>query len=188
MKRVFILLVASSLGGAVGRTQSPASSAAALSEFFKPGVVFQDRNNDGAVDFVNARIALAERPTAGEMAAAASVAARLGYETSAMNIPVARSGAAPTVFVGAKSLSGSGATAESLGGGNLKAGDGVVAGFTSGGQPAVAVLGGDEAGIAAAALMFGGHLPNVWDTKGATLDKISDEVKQWLAGKGMHAS
>src|SRR4030095_14265995 len=94
----------------------------------------------------------------------------------------------PTIFVGAKALSGSGATAESLGGGNLKAGDGIVAAFTSGGHPAVAVLGGDEAGLGAAAVMFGGHLPNIWDTKGATLDKIADEVRQWLAGKGMNAA
>src|SRR4051812_4335000 len=44
---------------------------AALSEFFKPGVAFQDRNGDGAIDFVNAHIALATAPTADELAAAA---------------------------------------------------------------------------------------------------------------------
>jgi hypothetical protein len=220
MKKLLVVGACVGISGAVGVTQQSATAALALSEFFKPGVVFQDRNNDGAVDFVNARIVLAEQPTAGDMAAAASVAARLGYETSAMNLPlVARSvppsreasadrrslggggqasgsGSAealarrglPAIFVGAKSLAGSGATAESLGGDSLKAGDGIVAGFTAGGQPAVAVLGGDEAGLAAAAVMFGGHLPNIWDTKGATLDKIGDEVRQWLAGKGMNAA
>src|SRR5262249_45203816 len=40
----------------------------------------------------------------------------------------------------------------------------------------------------AAAVMLGGHLPYVWDMKGPTLDKIADEVKQWLAGKGMTAT
>src|SRR5215470_541631 len=193
MKKLFVVCACVGISGAVGVTQQSASTALALSDFFKPGVVFQDRNGDGAVDFVNARIVLAEKPIAGETAAAADVAVRLGYETSAMNLPlVAREGgdgaAGPRIFVGARALSGSGATAESLGGGSLKAGDGIVAAFTSSGQPAVAVLGGDEAGIGAAAVMLGGHLPYVWDTKSPTLDKIADDVKQWLAGKGMNAS
>jgi len=64
-------LAACTLGlAAIGRTQS-APPRAALSDFFKPGVVLQDRNNDGVVDFVNARLALAERPSAAETAAAA---------------------------------------------------------------------------------------------------------------------
>jgi hypothetical protein len=192
MKKLFVVCACVGISGAVGVTQQTASTALALSEFFKPGVVFQDRNNDGAVDFVNARIVMAEQPTAGEVAAAADVAARLGYETSAMNLPLAVRGAAasdsaPRIFVGAKSLVGSGTTAESLGG-NLKAGDGIVAAFTSSGHPAVAILGGDDAGLGAAAVMLGGHLPYVWDTKSPTLDKIADDVKQWLAGKGMNAT
>src|SRR5439155_17449128 len=104
MKRIlFVFLVASA--GAVGRTQS-ASPATALSDFFKPGVVFQDRNHDGAVDFVNARIVLPEEPTAGELAAAATVAARLGFGTSAIDIPLARAGEGPAIVVGAKTLAG----------------------------------------------------------------------------------
>ncbi|HEV8345925.1 MAG TPA: M14 family metallopeptidase [Vicinamibacterales bacterium] len=188
MKRLVIVLAVASLGGAVGRTQSSVASAAALADFFKPGVVFQDRNNDGAVDFVNARIVMAQDPTSGELAAAATVAARLGFETSAMNIPVARAGEAPAVFVGAKSLVGSGTTADALGGARLKAGDGLVAAFTASGQPSVAVLGADEAGIAAAAVMLAGRLPNVWDQKSPATDKIADEVKQWLTAKSISVS
>src|SRR5471030_1439453 len=60
----------------------------ALSEFFKPGIVFQDRNGDGAIDFVDARIVLPEQPSSGEIAAASDVAARLGFETSAMTLPL----------------------------------------------------------------------------------------------------
>src|SRR5471030_896564 len=100
-----------------------------LADFFKPGLVWQDRNGDGAIDFVDARIVLPEQPSSGELAAASDVAARLGYETSAMNLPltVARGfqpGESPTVFVGAKSLTGSGATLDAIGGAGLKAGDG----------------------------------------------------------------
>src|SRR5581483_3099211 len=72
-----------------GRTE-PGSSPAALSAFFDRGVVFQDRNGDGAVDFVEARFVLPEHPSASELAAAADVAARLGFETSAMDLPLDR--------------------------------------------------------------------------------------------------
>ena len=36
--------------------------------------------------------------------------------------------------------------------------------------------------------MLAGHLPYVWDMKGPTTDKIADDVKQFLAGKGVVAS
>src|SRR4051812_10044349 len=88
MKRVAAIVFVM-CAGAVGRTQ-PSSAPSSLSELFKPGIIFQDRNGDGVVDFVDARVALPENPTAGELAAAADVAARLGFETTAMNLPVAR--------------------------------------------------------------------------------------------------
>ncbi|HEY3160082.1 MAG TPA: hypothetical protein VGJ78_14050, partial [Vicinamibacterales bacterium] len=196
-----VMLVVLCLPPAGGSQSTP--PAAALATFFKRGVVFQDRNSDGAIDYVNARIVLAEEPTAGELAAAADVAARLGFETSAIDLPlVARSlqasgsGSAeavalrdaPTIFVGAKSLVGSGTTAGSLGAASLKAGEGLVAAFTASGQPAVAVLGADEAGFNTAVVMLAGHLPYVWDQKSPTTDKIADEVKQWLTGKGVTVS
>src|SRR6478672_2259038 len=109
------LLVASTAIGytAPGDVVAPSS----LSAFFKPGAAFQDRNADGVVDFVDARIVLPERPSAADIAAAANVAARLGYETTAMNLPLARQpeparadgarafqASAATIFIGSKSL------------------------------------------------------------------------------------
>src|SRR5262245_61828958 len=119
MTRLSILVIVL-LSTAVGYTQPAAPARPDISAFFKPGVVFQDRNGDGVVDFVDARVALAESPTAGELAAAADVAARLGFETSAMDLPVVRLKPDPTkemnvgsgfsrtygatIFIGAKSL------------------------------------------------------------------------------------
>jgi len=193
------LLVAST---AIGYT-APADvvAPASLSAFFKTGAAFQDRNADGIVDFVDARIVLPDRPSATDVAAAANVAARLGYETTAMNLPVARGDAArgdgarafqasdtaAAIFVGAKSLAQAGVTAEAIGAGTLKAGDGVVAAFTASGKPAVAILGGDDDGLSAASVMFAGHLPKVWDQKSPDIDAVADEVKQFLAGKGVTA-
>jgi hypothetical protein len=87
-KLFFVSLIVGA--GAIGRTAPAEIGPAALADFFKPGVVWQDRNGDGAIDFVDARIVLPEQPTSAELAAAADVAARLGFETSAMNIPVVR--------------------------------------------------------------------------------------------------
>src|SRR4051812_28959180 len=121
-------------------------SAAALADFFKPGFVFQDRNGDGAIDFVDARLVLAEQPSSGEIAAAGDIAARLGYETSAIDLPLTvrrkpdPAYAGPTIFVGAKSLAGSGATLDAIGGAALKAGEAAVVAFPHNGTTAIAVL------------------------------------------------
>ena len=236
MKTVTVLIVVLVGAGGIGRTAPAETGALSLSELFKSGVVFQDRNGDGAIDFVDVRLVLPEQPSAGELAAASDIAARLGYETSAMNLPMVRlkpdattasavrpnvgrtagpttasavqvttasavdittaspvgsdfsRTVGPTIFVGARSLARADVTAESIGAAGLKAGDGLVTAFTLAGKPAVAVIGGDDAGLGAAAVMLAGHLPYVWDQKSPTIDKIADEVKQFLAVKGVIAS
>src|SRR5205814_2326032 len=61
MKQLFLSFVLISSGGAFGRSEtSPA--APSLSDFFKPGVALLDTNDDGAIDFVDARIVLPDRP------------------------------------------------------------------------------------------------------------------------------
>src|SRR5262249_61256598 len=126
------------------------------------GAAFRARTGHGAVYSVAGRFAWAEHPRAGELAAAADVAARLGFETSAMTLPVPRasddgtrapeaSGSAATIFIGAKSLP-RGVSLDSLGASALKSGDGVVAAFTVDDKLAVALLGGDDGGLAAAAV------------------------------------
>src|SRR6185369_13806259 len=89
MTRICVLVFLT-VATAVGRTAPADTAAASLSEFFLPGVVFQDRNGDGAIDFVDARLVLGERPSSAELAAAADIAARLGFETSAMDLPMVR--------------------------------------------------------------------------------------------------
>ena len=136
-----------------------AATCASLADFFTPGAVFQDRNGDGAIDFVDARIVLARASIAAELAAAADVGARLGFETSAMNLPLCgrrptqpadgrrsekrpRSTSAPALA----SSSGHDARLRSCAAG-LKAGDGVVAAFGPPTKPSSCSLGGDEDGL-----------------------------------------
>src|SRR5262245_38137697 len=70
------------------QTQPLSPRAADLATLFAPGGILQDRNGDGIVDFVNARLVLGERPNVGDVSAAADLAARLGFETMAMNLPL----------------------------------------------------------------------------------------------------
>jgi hypothetical protein len=105
------------------------------------------------VDFANARLVLAPQPTAGDLAAAADIAARLGFETSAMDLPMVRlkpdattasdarplpwrpaSAGPPRPFTSASSRSAeSGTTVDALAAGApLKAGDGLIAAFSTG--------------------------------------------------------
>src|SRR5258708_18202973 len=112
MNRALLIFFLPPAATGSGRTAADEAPIGSLAEWFKPGVVFQDRNGDGVVDFVNAQVVLPENPSAVEIAAASDVAARLGFETSAMDLPLVRlnpgtTGAkartTPTVFVGARS-------------------------------------------------------------------------------------
>ena len=86
VSRCRIALVATLCGNA--QTQPPPIPSADLATLFAPGGLLQDRNGDGVIDFVNARVVLGERPSAADVSAAADVAARLGFETMAMNLPL----------------------------------------------------------------------------------------------------
>src|SRR5580704_9992574 len=82
------------------QTQRAPSAPADLATLFAPGGALQDRNGDGVIDFVNARVVLGERPGAADVSAAADLAARLGFETMAMNLPLsATPEAGATLFV-----------------------------------------------------------------------------------------
>src|SRR5262249_33840638 len=119
------------------------------------------------------------------------------YETTAMNLPLNVSrrsqpagsdSVAASIFIGTRSLAEARVTADAIGIGALKAGDGAVAAFTAAGTPAVAVLGGDDEGLTAAAVMLAGHLPHIWDQKGPNADNIAEDVAQFLKGKGVTVS
>ena len=169
--------------GTAVQTQQAPTRPADLVSLFTPGGVLQDRNGDGFIDFVNARIVMAEKPSAADVSAAADVAARLGFETMAMNLPLlptssasglAATPGATTFVIGADGVRRIGITLSTS---MLRPGEGIVAATTGGGGAAVIVMGADAAGTMAAAELLGGRLPHVWDPKGATLAQVIEEVK-----------
>ncbi|MCP4727277.1 MAG: hypothetical protein GY863_19730, partial [bacterium] len=57
-----------------------------LSGIFEKGYILQDRNEDNVVDFVDVRIIIPEEPSVSELISAANISARLGFETSGINM------------------------------------------------------------------------------------------------------
>jgi hypothetical protein len=82
-------------------------------DVFAMGYILEDRNEDEVVDYVNARIVLSATPTEADVITAANVAARLGYETSAMNLGLAEwGGSGANRYEGPVILIGNGAGVE----------------------------------------------------------------------------
>src|SRR5690242_8930252 len=81
-----------------------ASGQVRLADPFAPGWMLTDTNGDGIVDFVAGKIVVSVRPRAAENAAAANIAARLGYSTTGLTPPLVisaaeDSGGGPRIFI-----------------------------------------------------------------------------------------
>src|SRR5260370_24000470 len=78
--------------GFAARAQVPASppeeKASLLEDPFRLGAILQDTNGDQIADMVCGHVIVSASPSAAENAAAANLAARLGYETSALTLPL----------------------------------------------------------------------------------------------------
>ena len=95
------LATALCMGGPLpGLAQTPAASVPGdLTTLFEIGGLVLDTNGDEVPDFVNASLVTGEVPTPAETRAAAEIAARLGFETMALDLPVARGTAAEGVLI-----------------------------------------------------------------------------------------
>ncbi|MCH7715869.1 MAG: hypothetical protein IH876_07050 [Gemmatimonadetes bacterium] len=178
-KYLLAAAVASLLGGLprpAAVNQSPQDQLSGLELVFEIGPVLQDRNGDGDIDFVAARLVLGQPASDGDVAAAANVAARLGFETSAMNLPLTTATDGIPIAIGQGGLARLGIDWQALGV-DLEPGVGVVA-LVDG---AVAIAGGDEAGTAAAATAFSARTPYLWSTEGPTLSDVVEGVERVLA-------
>ena len=184
-------LVVTALAGTPARPQAQAAAAGpailSLADPYRLGGLLRDRNGDAVADSVAAALMLGATPSADELAAAADIAARLGFETMAMDLPLGREPSADgvAIAVGAAGLARAGVDAAAIGAAGLRAGEGLVTITAVGTRPVVAIAGGDDAGVRAAAETFAGRVPFVWGPKGIRLQKIADDVAAWLAGRGI---
>ena len=166
---VFAILVAVALAFAF---QEPA--APDVADAFATGWMLADTNGDGINDFINGKIVVPAQPTAAENAAAADLAARIGFETTGMTPPLVVTTAtaanpSPRIWVGrgAVPAAASGELA------TLEKGEGGV--FAIGGG--LAVVGSDDDGLLAAAEAYAARAPYVWRVPGEKLTAIAEVVR-----------
>ena len=176
-----VLLI--SIVGSVSLAGEQSTAPGGLEDLFDTGLVFQDRNGDDFVDFVETGLVLgtgADRSDA-DLAAAIDVAARLGFETMAMDIPVSRT--APTdgigIAIGRGGVARAGIDVPALQG--LAEGEGLVTRVSAPAGQWVVIAGADDAGTRAAAAAFAGRLPNVGVAKGATLADLIEALETYLS-------
>jgi hypothetical protein len=150
--------------------QAAAQEPRGIEDTFSPGFILEDRNGDGVIDFVNAQLELPESPSAAIVAAASELAARLGFETMAMNLPLTASRQGASIAIGLPAPAGSG----------LAAGEGLVTILSSGGRERIQVTGADGEGIRAAAEYLAGRAPHLWNPKGPTFDTVREDLNGLL--------
>ena len=170
-----------------GLAQAPdASVPGDLTTLFEIGGLVLDTNGDEVPDFVNASLVTGESPTPAETRAAAEIAARLGFETMALDLPVARGTAAEGVLVvvGRGGLAASGLVSPGVDPASLDAGEGAVVVREADGRRWVVVVGGDDEGLVAAARMFAGVLPHTRTLSAPLLGDAGDDVRAALEGVG----
>lgn len=174
--------LALSLAAPIGARQGEAP--VTLPAILDLGTLLQDRNGDGVTDFVAAQFVLGDTPSAAEVAAAADVAARLGFETTAMNLPLARTGGkGPIIAVGRAGAERAGLGEADLPLEGLAPGQGIVAVRSGATGPVLLVIGHDDAGTRAAAALLAGRLPHVGDPKTPTLEEIVAATRTLLEAR-----
>jgi hypothetical protein len=184
-QRAIVQAVAVALlaGGAAPRTEQAPPPLPDLAVQLQTGGLLGDRNEDGVVDFLNAHLVVGESPTAGEVAAASSIAARLGFETAALTLPLGDQGV--PIVIGQSGIARARLTPAPAGIASLQPGEGVVAMADIGGSAAIVIAGADDGGTEAAASLFAGRLPRVWDPGGVTIAEAAGEVRTFLTQQGV---
>jgi len=179
-----------------GAATQPAPGPLDLSSFFSgPQAVVRDTNADGIADAVAARIIVPDEPSKEDSLAAANIAGRLGFETSALSLPLVlrQREVVPPASVDVPILVGrtnrfvvalveKGEIDLSA----LQPGQGLVAVVRSplGGGPGLVVAGADDAGTLAAGIEVAARLPRLWGMTGITLAGLTDQVSGHLRRAG----
>jgi hypothetical protein len=167
-----LALVIAGLSGR-GHGAEPKVAANDLGSLFKLGGTVADTNGDTFADAAPVRFVLPPHPNAAQIAAAANVAARVGHETSAMDIPVRRGGDGPGIAITV-------GQASPVDGAELKDNEGRVR-FVGAN---LFITGRTEEGTLAAGEYVAARLPYAWDLKGATLSKVASDIREALRGAG----
>jgi hypothetical protein len=198
---VAVLVCASTLPLlAAGQAQSkpaapPVPAASLLEDAFHVGPLLRDTNGDGIVDAVCAHIVVPDHPDEGENAAAANLAARVGYETSGITLPIVTTVGggsafkaqctpqAATLWVGRGAVPADQATELSTMVAQLQLGEGGVFSLNNG----LAVVGADSLGLLAAANAYAARAPYQWSVPGPKLNGLAEAINAKLTAAKLNA-
>ena len=146
-----------------------------LADPFAPGWMVTDTNGDGIADFIAGKVALPAQPSAVENAAAANIAARLGFATTGFTPPIvitADNRPGPRIWIGNGIPGGAVRTSVEAFLQKLEANEGGV--FSIGEN--LAVAGHDDAGLTAAADAFAARAPYIWKVPGDKLAALAEAI------------
>jgi hypothetical protein len=172
----------------------PATPGTRFEDLFRIGVMVQDTNGDKIADTLCGHIVVPKAPGVAENTSAANLAARLGYETSALTLPVVVtssipaakfcSGPATDIYVGR----------DTLGSAPVASVDPMLMELQIGEGGAFAVAGGilfagaDPGGLIAAADGYAAHAPFQWSVNGERLQAIARVVNARLVAQKVDAT
>ncbi|MGI9629300.1 MAG: hypothetical protein ACR2QM_20940, partial [Longimicrobiales bacterium] len=151
-----------------------------LATLFEPGNLVVDENGDGVPDQLGATILLPPSPSDVELAAASEIAARLGFETMALDLPLRteRRDMDVGILIGSRALAAEGLDADAFRA--LATGGAAVATLESRGARWLAVLGETDQELMRAARFLAGALPHTESLSSPSLADVAGGVAQWL--------
>jgi hypothetical protein len=181
------------------RVHADARTPHSLTTLASAGGLTRDSNADGLPDLVAARVIVPADPAIGDVETATNLAARLGYETTALTLPLVMRDDAVTqpasiavpILVGRKNRYVQQlVAAHAIDIASLKPGQGLIAVAAAplGGGDGLVVVGGDDEGTLNAGVELAARLPRVWGMNGITLPAIEEQAVRYLRGHGIAAS
>jgi len=168
---LFALLVLVACGFALQDSGAPAR----VADPFATGWMLMDTNGDGIADFVAGKIVVPAHPSAAENAAAANLAARVGFGSTGFTPPLVvtaagDAGSGPRIFVGKDAVPASMASEAAALVAQLAKEEGGI--FELHGN--LALLGADDEGLLAAADACSARAPYQWRVPGDPLSQLGD--------------
>src|SRR3954467_7453176 len=195
---IAIFLSVFALPAAPPHLHADARTTQTLTALVGPHSLTRDTNGDSLPDSVAARIIVPAAPSLADVEAATNLAARLGYETTALTLPLVvhdsdldqPASIGVPILVGrdnrfVKRLAETRVIDLTL----LKPGQGLVAAVSlplgSGNAAAgIVVVGGDDEGTLNAGVELAARLPRAWGMNGITLPAVEGEATRYLTRNG----
>jgi len=154
-----------------------------VADAFASGWMLLDTNGDGLIDAVAGKVVVPSEPNAAQNAAAAEIAARIGFASTGLTPPLVIRAAedaanGPRIWVSSGAVPAKYAADVSSLVNRLQQNEGGV--FELDGN--VIVLGQNDAGLLAAAEGYAAHAPYLWKAPGEKLASILEVIGQNAAG------